>query len=320
MNGNLEKKSVIFDIGHFRTEDGPGIRTIVFFKGCSLRCSWCSNPFGLKALTQMVFNKNKCVGCGACLKVCSTGANMIDENGLKVAFNKCKVCGLCVDACLVNARSISGKMYTAQELFEEVVKDAAFYRRNNGGVTLSGGEVLIQSEVASKLLKLCHESFMNTAIETSAYSTWESLESVAQYCSLIFVDLKQIDSKRHKQYTGVGNEQILKNIERLCTYANEKGSLKIIIRRPIIENLTDDDETTIQTAKFVNSLPTHPEINLLPYHNLGETKYEMAGQQYLLEGKKMLLPDDPLMLHIRDLSSKYAPLCRVSIGGGDIKV
>ena len=319
MYDNLEKKAAIFDIGRFRNEDGPGIRTIVFFKGCPLRCNWCSNPFGLSGATQMIFNKSKCAGCGVCINICPTGANRIDVDGLKVDFEHCSACGLCVDACLVNARSISGKLYTAQELFHEVVKDAAFYRRNRGGVTLSGGEVLMQSEVASQLLKLCQQNFINTAIETSAYATWEALESVARYCSIIFVDLKHIDSKKHREYTGVGNEQILKNIQRLCAYSNETGAFKVIIRRPIIEGLTDDDETTIRTAEFVNRLPTHPEINLLPYHNLGETKYIMVGQQYSLKDNKMLLPSDPLMLHIRNLSIQHAPSCRVSIGGGDIK-
>lgn len=317
---NLEKKSIIFDIGRFRNEDGPGIRTIVFFKGCPLRCIWCSNPFGLSAATQMIFNQNKCVGCGVCVKICSAGANRIDGDKAKVEFGRCHACGLCVAPCLSNARSISGKQYTALELFEEVRKDAAFYRRNSGGVTLSGGEVLQQSEVASQLLALCQKNFINTAIETTAYSTWEALVSVARYCSIIFVDLKHINSKKHKEYTGVGNEQILENIERLCEYSKENGTLKVIIRRPIIKDLTDDDETTIRTAQFVNNLPTNPEINLLPYHSLGETKYAMIGQKYSLECNKMLLPSDPLMLNIRDLSSQHAPSCRVSIGGGNIKV
>jgi pyruvate formate lyase activating enzyme len=312
------KKGTIFDIGNYRNEDGPGIRTIVFFKGCPLRCIWCSNPFGLRKEPQLIFNKTKCTKCGTCAQICPVEANHFENDTLQVDFERCTTCGLCVRPCLADARNISGKEYTAPELFKEIQKDRAFFRRNDGGVTLSGGEVLMQSEFAAEILKLCRKDYMHTAIETSGYSAWEDFENVARYCNLIFVDLKLMDSKKHREFTGVGNERILQNIEKLCTLSQSKGGPKVIIRRPIIEGLTDDDDTTIQAAQFINSLPVHPEINLLPYHNMGQEKYRMSGRKYLLEDKKLMKEKDPLILHVCDLTVQYAPNCRVSIGGGNI--
>jgi pyruvate formate lyase activating enzyme len=315
-----EKKATIFDIGRYRNEDGPGIRTMVFFKGCSLICIWCSNPFGLSKGRQLAFNNRKCAKCRKCTQVCPNGANHLEGDTLQVDFAKCKSCGKCVLTCLANARSISGTQYTVRELFAEIQKDAPFYRRNDGGVTLSGGEVLMQSEFASELLRSCKQDYINTAIETSGHSTWEDLESVARYCDLVFIDLKIMDAKKHKEYTGVGNELILRNIEKLCAYSQAMGAPRVIIRRLIIEGLTDNDDETIRAAKFINGLPGHPEINLLPFHNLGEAKYSMIGRQYSLQDKKMMRAVDPKILHVHDLTFQHAPGCHVSVGGENIKV
>jgi len=313
-----EKKATVFDIGRYRNEDGPGIRTIVFFKGCPLRCVWCSNPLGLSNGRQLVFNPPKCTGCGKCINICPVEANRFDGGTLQVDFKRCKSCGLCVPHCLANARDISGTPYTIQELFTEIQKDMPFYRRNDGGVTLSGGEVLMQSGYAAELLKLCKQNYIHTAIETSGYAAWDDFENVVRYCDLVFVDLKILDNRKHKEYTGAGNERILQNIEKLCLYSQARGAPGVIIRRLIIEGYTDDDETTIQVAQFVNSLPNHPEINLLPFHNLGETKYAMTGRSYLFHGKKMMTDRDPIILRVRDLTIQHAHDCRVSIGGGNI--
>lgn len=267
---------------------------------------------------QLVHNQRKCTRCGTCVRICPVEANRLEGDTLHVDFTRCRSCGLCVPYCPADARSIAGRRYTIDELFAEVQKDMPFYRRNEGGVTLSGGEVLMQSRFASEFLQVCKEHFIHTAIETSGYAAWSSLESLARHCDLVFVDLKMMDSQRHKACTGVGNARIVHNIRRLCAYSQERGLPRVVIRRLIIEGLTDDDETTVETARFINSLPTRPEINLLPFHNLGEAKYSMIGLPYLLQGRKTMKEKDPAMLHVRDLTARYAPECRVSIGGGNI--
>lgn len=214
---------------------------------------------------------------------------------------------------------ISGKEYTAEELFQEAYKDALFYRRNTGGVTLSGGEVLMQHEVAAELLRMCKRNYMHTCIETSAFSPWEHLQQVAQYCDLIFVDLKHMDSTRHKALTGVGNERVLENIQRLCAYA-EGRELRVIVRIPIIPGHTDEADNLRASAAFVATLPGTPDLNLLPYHSLGEKKYEMIGAPYALNIQSMLGDSSDLMLRLRALCKAYAPETCVTIGGGEIRM
>ncbi|GHV35392.1 glycyl-radical enzyme activating protein [Synergistales bacterium] len=312
-----ELKATIFDIEPYRNEDGPGMRTMVFFKGCPLRCLWCSNPFGLSRDPQLIVNVNKCAGCRKCAEVCEASVNCFKEDGLHVDFKNCALCGKCTLVCIPDARRISGREYTVSEVFEEVQKNELFHRRNSGGITLSGGEVLYQSEFASELLRLCKTHFIHTTIETSGFAKWEAYESVAKYCDLVFNDLKIFDTDRHKKYTGVGNQQILQNIQNLCAFAEKHRKPKVIIRRLVIDGVTTDEDV-IAGAKFINDLPTHPEINLLPFHNFGETKYAMAGKEYPFEDKKLLLARDSLMQHVRDLVVEYAPNCVVSLGGGNI--
>lgn len=310
----MEKKAAVFDIGRFRNTDGPGIRTIIFFKGCPLRCQWCSNAFGLSPRPQLAVNPVRCTGCGKCEEVCPREVNGIDRGKLKIDFAKCNACGTCVVPCPAGARMITGREYTARELFQEAYKDMAFYRKGNGGVTLSGGEVLMHHEVAAETLRLCRKNYIHTCIETSAYGKWEHLEEIAKYCNLIFVDLKHIDSKRHQELTGAPNELILDNIRKLSDMSVQKH-IKLIIRRPVIPGYNDEDEACADAARFIAKLECRPEINLIPYHNLGENKYEMIGERYKAGGMKMLGKRDPIMVRAEELTRRYAPDNRVSVGG-----
>lgn len=315
-----ERKAIVFDIGRFRNTDGPGIRTIVFFKGCPLKCKWCSNALGLSSKPQLAVNFDRCTACGKCVEVCQLGVNSIVNGKLNVDFSLCQTCGDCIVPCPQDTRMISGKEYTARELYEEAAKDSLFYRKGDGGITLSGGELLVHHEVAAETLRLCRKNYINTCIETSAFGKWEHLKSVAKWSNLIFVDLKHIDSKIHKEITGVPLEPILENIKKLDEYILDRDTT-LIIRRPIIPSYNEDDETSIGIAQFVSELKSKPEINLLPYHNLGESKYEMIGEEYQVDPSiGMLDKSDKIILNVKNLTEKFAPNNRVSVGGDNIEL
>lgn len=314
----MEKTAVLFDIGRFRSTDGPGIRTILFFKGCPLRCAWCSNPFGLDPAPQLVVNPAKCTGCGKCVSVCPGRVNTVSP-GEKVVvnFSVCQTCGACVSVCPSGARTISGQRYTPYELYREAAKDAVFYRKGGGGVTLSGGEVLLQWEAAAETLRLCRSNYLNTCLETSAFAPWEHLWAVAQYCHTVFVDVKHMDSGRHREMTGVPNEQILENIQQLCQELPRRGG-KVILRLPLVPGYNDGEEEVLAAAGFASSLEGQPEINLLPYHDLGQSKYEMIGRDYVLSGLESRTSRDPYLAALQGLCRQAAPDNRVSIGGDAI--
>lgn len=271
-------EGIIFDIQRYSIHDGPGIRTVVFLKGCPLRCLWCCNPESQLTNPQLSFIQSKCIGCLECIKICPNKAIRFDkEKGFLIDYKLCDMCGRCSDVCYPGARVIIGKKMSVDEVIAEVIKDKSFYNRSNGGVTLSGGEVLLQWGFAKEILKKCKELNINTAIETCGYCKWEYFTEVLEYVDLVLYDLKHLDSAEHKRLTGVDNQLILENAVKVVKKVKE-----MIIRVPLIPSLNDSKDNIMMLVDFVSTLEKVKEIDLLPYHQLGVSKYNQIGQTYKL--------------------------------------
>lgn len=254
---------MIFDIQRSSVVDGPGIRTTVFLKGCNLKCKWCHNPESQSFKQQMMFYKDKCTGCGKCKEVC--------PNNLE----KCDFCGKCVLYCPHDARQLCGKEYSADEVIKEVIKDKIFYETSCGGVTFSGGECMMQIDFLEEVLKKCKENEIHTAVDTAGNVSWESFERILPYTDLFLYDVKCFTEELHKEGTGVSNKKILENLRKI----SESFSGDIIIRIPVITGFNDDIEELKKIADMLKSIK-HTSVELLPYHRMGENKYNAIDMEY----------------------------------------
>ena len=271
-----EKEGIVFDIQHYSIHDGPGIRTNVFVKGCPLRCRWCQNPESQSVKPQLMYRMEPCVGCGACVPRCPRQAIRLEEGKVITDRTRCNGCGACVSVCPAEAREITGEPMTAQDVLEKVIQDKLFYDTSGGGVTMTGGEILAQPDFVAVVLKLCKENGLHTAIETCGYGSWEELAQILDYTDLALYDVKHMDSEKHKEGTGAGNERILENLARL---SGEKN-IPVIVRVPLIPGFNDTEENMRQMAAFIKEkLPPCQEVNLLPYHKLGEGKKEQLERE-----------------------------------------
>jgi pyruvate formate lyase activating enzyme len=256
----MSKTGIVFDIKQMAVFDGPGIRTTVFFKGCPLRCQWCHNPEGLSFFPQLMVSHNSCIHCGNCTAACSHP-------------NQCVNCGECVSVCPLRLRRIAGTRYTAKDLAGILLQNKDILQANQGGVTFTGGEPLAQHEF---LLELIDElEGMHTAIETSGYCAPESFKSVIDRLDYVIMDIKLVDSGLHKQYTGVDNELILKNL----SYLGRSGK-PFVIRVPLIPGVNDTDDNINATAELVQGMECLQKVELLPYHQTAGAKFSMIGEQY----------------------------------------
>ncbi len=266
----------VFNIQRYSIHDGPGIRTTVFLKGCPLNCWWCQNPESQLSGQEMIFWRDRCMGCGACSTICPSGAIQI-KNGIPITEKeKCILCGKCIEKCPTLAREMIGKKLTTEEVIKEIEKDLVFYEESGGGVTFSGGEPLGQSEFLEGLLNGCREKKIHTAVDTSGYISWEILDKISPKVDLFLYDLKLMDNERHKKYTGVPNEIILKNLKKLSSVHND-----IFIRLPVIPGINDDYQNIKKIGEFLSSLEI-TQVNLLSYHYMGMDKYRRLGSTYKL--------------------------------------
>ncbi len=266
--------AMIFNIQKLSTEDGPGIRTTVFFKGCPLKCRWCHNPEGIDPRPQLIWIGVKCIGCQTCIQTCEHNVLTFSKAGLQIDRARCRRCGACAEACPSTALELIGKKYTIENLFVEIEKDRPFYEQSQGGVTCSGGEATMQIEPLTEFLKLCKQNNIQTALDTCGYVKRENLERVLPYVDLVLYDLKILDSEKHKEYTGVSNERILENAKYIA-----QQEIPMWIRTPIIPGHTDSEENITQIARFIKDhlLPAVKRYDLCAFVNLCKAKYERLG-------------------------------------------
>ena len=270
----------IFDIERFAIRDGPGIRTTLFLKGCPLACWWCHNPESISPQPQLAFFAERCIGCGRCFAVCPEGVHERLADGTRAMHReRCAVCGRCVAECCADALAVRGRTITVEEAVTELARDRPFYETSGGGVTLSGGEPLAQPEFTAAVLERCRAEGLHTCLDTSGQAAWEDLERALRWTDLVLYDFKIADPARHRRYTGVANDLIRENLERI----DARGT-PIEVRMPVIPGVNDDPENIDAAAAFLAPLRAIRQVTLLGYHRLGESKYRCLGRTYPLEG------------------------------------
>lgn len=283
----MERNAFIFNVQKYNMYDGPGVRTIVFFKGCPLRCKWCSNPESIRPVYQILYKSNLCVNCGACARVCPAGLHTLNNGVHEVKRNNdCTGCRRCRAACPQAALEIAGEQKSLSELLEIIREDAMFYEMSGGGVTLGGGECTMQAEAAKNLLMACKQEGIHTAIETCGYTKTDQLLELAEYVDLFLFDIKHMNPERHNELTGVSNDLILHNLTELLKHRHQ-----VTIRMPMLKNMNDSQEEISQVIEFLMPYKDYPNfkgIDLLPYHKLGVNKYNQLGQEYPIEGDPSL--------------------------------
>jgi pyruvate formate lyase activating enzyme len=284
----------IFDIQGFSVHDGPGCRTLIFLKGCSMQCNWCSNPEGIRLFPEPLYDRSKCTMDLACMKACPEEAITVSDQSLRIHRDQCRTCPsfACVESCFTGAIRKAGYFIHTSDLMKKIQRDRHYWG-SDGGITLTGGEPFLQPVFAQELLKKCFTSLIHTSVETCGNVPWNNLEPSLEWLEWVFFDLKHIDPERHKKATGVGNKQILKNARQL----SQHFSGRLIFRIPFVKGFNDDEESLSAFADFILSLGKK-EVNLLPLHHLGREKYRLLHQEYYTEDFSVPSRDD--LLRARD--------------------
>jgi pyruvate formate lyase activating enzyme len=283
-------KGTVFNIQRYSIDDGPGIRTTVFVKGCPLRCPWCSNPESQDPDPQLLYRYTACQHCGSCERACPIGAVKLDAEGeVHIDREACTVCGACVEACPADAMQMSGSVKTADEVMKTVIRDEVYYEDDGGGVTCSGGEILAQPDFVAEIFRLCHERGIRTNADTSGFGSPEGFKKILEHSDLTFFDIKILDPERHKEIIGVPNDVILENMKILA-----ESGVDTVLRFPIIPGMNDDDENLDAVIKLVSDLGKKEDwlINILPYHKYGENKYASVGMTYPIPDVKENTPEN----------------------------
>jgi pyruvate formate lyase activating enzyme len=268
----MTNQATIFNVQRFSTHDGPGIRTTVFFKGCPLKCLWCANPESQDPKPQLMTRDVKCVGCGECAEACPENAITISKDkGRQIDWEHCTNCFQCVDTCIYGALTKMGEEQSVESIVEIVEKDKVFYKNSGGGVTLSGGEALVQHGFLARLLPVLRDKGFHITLDTTGYASYEALEKLIPFLDLIMFDIKHLDTVRHKELAGVDNDLILENITKIAP------KLKTWFRIPLISDINDSKEHMTKVAKLAANLDVE-KISLLPFHEGGIAKWAQTGK------------------------------------------
>jgi len=276
----------ITDIQRYSVHDGPGIRTVVFFKGCPLRCPWCQNPETQSSENELAVFADRCIGCGACLDACPQNAIMAAADGApQTDKGLCAACGICAKVCYSHCRRLYGQTLPVAEAFHAAARDRVFFENSSGGVTLSGGEPLYQAEAAAKLLRLLKAGGISTAVETCGYGCREDFLRVLEYTDVVLFDLKMIDRDRHKALTGADNGPILDNLHSVAGTGAD-----LVVRVPIIPGVNDDEDNLKRTAGQAMAAGAR-EAHLLGFHHAGRPKWQGLGKIYEYANLKSAGPE-----------------------------
>jgi len=290
LNNSQIIKGHIFDVKKFSTDDGPGIRTTVFFKGCPLCCLWCHSPESIKQKKELLFFETKCIKCGRCVEACPNEAQIITEKDRWIDREKCKVCGRCAEVCPVEALKIIPQDYTVEEVVDIIMEDKVFYNNSDGGVTFSGGEPTLQYDFLLEVIKSCKSNGIHVAIDTTGYIEWHKLEKLSKFTDLFLYDLKHVDPYKHKEYTGVSNMVIIDNLKKL----SNKNS-HIWVRVPMIPGYNTDDNNFSELASLLSTLNID-KVSLLPFNLYAGSKYKWLDLDYPLEGLKDISEERKMQL------------------------
>lgn len=288
---NRHNEATILEIQRMSTEDGPGIRTTVFFKGCSLRCSWCHNPESISGRPQLHWVENRCIGCRSCKDICPRQAITHEEKGVVIDRNRCEGCGTCAEECPSTALEIMGETWQLDDLVAEVIKDRAYFEKSNGGITLSGGDPTLQPQFAAGFLKRLKEQGIQTALDTCGLCSRKALEMILPYTTMVLFDMKTIDSEIHRRLTGAGNEKILENLEYVGEFIRSHVHPKTLwIRTPIIPDSTDSPENIRGIGEFLAAKIQHSidRWELCAFNNLCADKYHRLDMPWQYQDSELV--------------------------------